>query len=562
MRFRVFAAFAALAVLIGLLGCGGSGGASGGSNNMSVFLTDDLNAGYSAVWVRIHEVELEYSGGSDKVFDSSTGLEVDLRSLNSAGTNKFAFLNTAGLPSRNYTGAKVTFAKNLTLFPTAGAPQAVQFDPAFDTANGRSRVQFNFVAPVPSSNGGSFVLDFDLANWTLAAGLVTPVIKLHGGGGLDDPANHHAEDWHGTVSALSNLGNGAYTFTLTVSSSVVLKVSVASTTVVMNSNGAGSPALANGQFVEVRGKFNRTSASVDASVVKVEDSSSSGEQKVEGAVSAINSGAGSFDVAATDVRGFLPSAAVVHVTTTGTTHFFSDNGVSMTKDEFFTALSSGAKAEAEGSYASGTNTLAATKAKLEDHSGSDIWDEAKGGVTAFNAAAGTCSISVTEWEGFAFSSGTSLPIVTTGSTTYRDANGSSVTQAAFFGAMVNGSSVKVEGTFASGTMTAKRLEFRSSGGGGGGGGGGGQHEAKGYVSSPNLGAGTFVLDLFSWTGFSGSFGLDINVTMTSTATYRNKAGNSVTKDQFFALLTAGAAAEVEGTLTGTSFSATKAKIEN
>lgn len=557
MKFRLFAAFAALAVLIGMFGCGGSGGAGGGTNNMSVFLTDDLNTGYSAVWVKIHEVELEYAGGSDKVFDSSAGVEFDLRSLNSAGANKFVFLNTAGLPARSYTGAKVTFAKDLTLFPTVGAPLAVQFDTAFDHGAGKSRVQFNFVAPVASSDRGSFVIDFDLANWTLAGGLVTPVIKLHSGAGLDDPANHHDEDWHGTVASLSNLGGGAYTFTLNVSASVVLKISVTSSTVVMNSNGGASPALSNGAFVEVRGKFNRTSGAIDASVVKLEDSSSSGEQKVEGAVSAINAGAGTFDAAATEVRGFIPSAAVVHVTTSATTHFFSDNGVSMTKEAFFAALSAGAKAEAEGTYTAGTNTLAAAKAKLEDHSGSDIWDEAKGAITAFSAAAGTCSINVTEWEGFAFSSGSSLSVVTTGSTTYRDGNGSSMTQAAFFAAMTTSSNVKVEGTFATGTMTAKRLEFRTSGGGGSG-----QHEAKGYASTILANPGSFGLDLYSWSGFNGSFGLDIVVLMSGTATYRDANGNSVTKEQFFSLLSNGKAIEVEGSIVGLQFTATKAKIED
>lgn len=557
MNFRMLATWVILGLLFLLPGCGGSNG-QGGTNLMSMFLTDDLNTGYSSVWVRIHEVELEYAGGSDKVFDSSTGIEVDLRALNAAGTNKFSFLNTANLPTRTYTGAKVTFGRSLTLFPTVGAPRTVSFDPVYDQSNGRSRVQFNFVAPVASSAGGSFVIDFDLANWVEAGGFVTAVIKLHNGSGIDNPANQVDEDWHGTISQLSNDGGGAYSFALNVSASQVLKVGVSASTVVMNSNGQGSPVLANGQFVEVRGKFNRSTGKVDASVVKIEDSSSSGEQKVEGATSVVNAGAGTFDVATSEVRGFLPTEGTVHVTTSGTTRFFADNGLAITKDQFFAAIGSGAAAEVEGTYTSGTNTMAAAKAKLEDHSGSDFYDEAKGGVTTFNTTAATLSVQVTEWEGFAFTLGGVLPITTTGSTSYRDSSGSSMNQTQFFSALVLNSSVKVEGTFANGSMTAKRLEFRSSGSGGGG----GQHEAKGYVSSPNVGAGTFTLDLFSWFGFGGSFGMDMNVTMLSTATYRDGDGNPVTKEQFFALLVAGSAAEVEGTATGTNFSGVKAKIED
>lgn len=553
------------AIAVFAVGCGGGGSSSGGgvdtSQQVSMFVTDDLSTNYDHVWVRFHEVELEFSGGSSKVFSSDAGVEVDLRALNTGSANLFKFLGAAAFPSQSVTGIKFTVGRDLVLFTTGSTTgMNAQFATAFNLTNGRSRFGITPSSPLTVPAGGAVAFDFDLANWTLASGFVTPVGSVFGGSGLDDPANHVSDDFSGTVSELAGTAPN-FTMKVTRAGGQVVQVKTDANTSIFNSDGSSSPVIADGKRVEVRGVFSTSSQSFLASVVKIEDSNGSGddEDKVEGLVRNPNEGSGQFEVKATETRGFLPNDLWVIVKTTATTKFFNRQGVVISASAFYAALTSGS-AEAEGNYNTGTNTLTATKVKLEDGSGGDDYSEAKGPATAVNAALGTLSISMSEWSGFAGSAGGTLNITTNGSTTYRDANGATISSTTFFAQALTAVAVKVEGTYSSGSMLAKRLEIRSNGGGGGG--GNDPHEINGTISNINSGASTFNVTLISWFGFTGVHSSVITVTMSASATYRNDNGDSITKDQFFAALASSPLVEVEGTVSGLTMTGVKAKLDD
>jgi len=538
--------------------CGGGGTSNSGTANLvNVFITDDLNTNYDAVWVRIHQVELEGPGGSTTVYNSDTGVEVNLRAL-SDGAPLYKFLGGVTVPPGVYQAAKVTMAKSLAIFHTGATTGTdATFDAAFDHGNGKSRVNVPFTPTLNLAGGANLVIDFDLSQWTLAGGIVTPVIKVGNSQGLSNLNRHVLEDYKGTVGNLAGVSPN-FTFTLTLPSGVVVNVSTSNTTVLF-SEGA-SPALANGQAVEVYGPFNPAFLLIQARVVKIEDSptSGAGEPKVKGLVSAIDELSGTYRVAPGEVRGFLPSGATVKVQTSATTRFMSHSGIVITKAEFFAGLASqGAVAEAEGTYDNTSNILTAAKAKLEIE-GANHEPEAKGPASIIDAGAGTLTIAVSEWQGFSFTNGGSLNITTSPVTSYRDADGKTVTAAGWFAAVANGSLVKVHGTYLGTSMLARRLEIKT----GGGASGNDPHEIKGYVSNANGVNGTFVVQLISWFGFSSTFGTSVAVQMSPAATYRNDEGDAISKDQFFAALSNGRVAEVDGTFANGTMTGVKGKLED
>jgi hypothetical protein len=147
---------------------------------------------------------------------------------------------------------------------------------------------------------------------------------------------------------------------------------------------------------------------------------------------------------------------VVHVVTTTNTVFRGDSGVLLNATDFFAQLATATSVEAEGTFNSSTNTLTAVRAKLENE-GQNGGEQAevKGTPTNLNAGAGTFTVNpVTEFEGFAYSGTGGVNIATTESTVFRTINGDTLTKADFFTALMLTTSVKVEGTFSGGTLTA------------------------------------------------------------------------------------------------------------
>jgi hypothetical protein len=85
-------------------------------------------------------------------------------------------------------------------------------------------------------------------------------------------------------------------------------------------------------------------------------------------VTSLNAATGTFVIATKKVRGFTPSQTTVNVTTSGSTVFLTDGGRTKTQAEFFALLATTPIAEVKGTYNAATNTLTATKVKVEDES--------------------------------------------------------------------------------------------------------------------------------------------------------------------------------------------------
>ncbi|MCB0824995.1 MAG: DUF4382 domain-containing protein [Armatimonadetes bacterium] len=552
MKFKVFTWFLALFAIF-MVGCGGGGGSATSGQPLNVFITDDLNAGYDHVWVSIKQIDLVSAGGNTTVYQS-TGQSVDLRSLNN-GNSLFQYLNVASIPAGSYTSARVTMDKRLTLFTTGSTTgNQVQFDDSLVSGD-NATVVVNFATPFDVVNGGNLVLDFDLSQWVLNNGKVTPVVAQGSTSGLNDPNRHVGEDFKGTIGNLSGTAP-AQTFELRLGTGRNILVTTDATTVIFREDGNGSPVLSNNIVVEVRGSFTPSTGRLDAKSVKIEDGIQ-GEDKVKGLVTSTSVPANGITVDASFVRGFIPSEATVKVIFTANTTFFSYGGLPISEAEFRALLGSGnPKVEAEGTYNSTTNELTARKVKLEDDDINE--DEAKGPAIEDNEPEGTLTYTVNEWSGFAYTFGSPITAKANGSTTYRAANGDDMTKSEFFAAVSAGTPVKVEGAFDGTFLNAKRMEIRNSNGGGGG----DDDEARGNTSNLNLGNRSFTMSIVSWSGFNGSSGQSINVVIQQGAFLRGSNNETLTIEQFFSQLANNPYAEVEGVYNNGTFTAVKAKIED
>lgn len=553
-----------------LHGCGGGGGTGGGSTtDVSFFATDNLNAGYDGVWVKVLKAELRKSDDTfTTVFNDADGRVINLRAL-SDGSARYAYFGFKGVTPGTFTGMRFTFDRAVTLFPT-GATNGQQrvFDDIYGTPN--AVIGFLFNTPKSISSASDIIVDFDLSAWEDVSGEIrNAVIQEGNGSGFGSPDRHESDDYQGTISGLTGTAPNQI-FVLSSFAGTKIEVETTSTTTVFNNNGSLNPTLANGVRVEVRGQFNPSTQRLVAQTIKIKNSSDDDEFEVKGSPQSANSGARTFVVSVRESEGFIPTQSTVNVVVNDNTRFFTDRGVAITEAAFFALLPTdiGFEVEVEGtSFNSGNSTLTASKCKIEDESGSNSGGaEAKGAPTAISSGAGTFGIVLAEWEGFSSSVGTIVNVTTSGGTEFKDANGASVSKSAFFELLATAVGVKVEGPYENGTISAREARIRSTTGGGGGGGGGGNdpHEINGTISNINSSNRTFTVTIFEWSGFGGSLGLQVNVTMNSNATYRNDDGDSITQEQFFAALGSSPLVEVEGTYNSgnQTFTGVKAKLDN
>lgn len=556
-RFRFF--FLVLTVgslLLALaVGCGGGGG-GGSLGGLNVFISDDLSQNYDQVWVTVKQIELQGADGSfSTVFSDSTGVPVDLTTLND-GSPKFMFMGKKSVSAKEYAGMRVTMSRSLTLVSTGSSTgEACTFDPSLDFGTDQTRASFNFGGNVSITGSSNIVLDFDLPNWTKVGSVVTPAFKRGDDTSLGDLGRHESEDYHGTIGSLSGAAPNQ-TFVLRRASGN-FNVATDASTIVFNENGAGSPVLANNKRVEVRGRFDTTAGVLLATVIKIEDDSDD-DDKVEGPTSNLNDVALTVDVAARKVEGFLPSEPTVHVQFSSTTRFFTKVGMPLTLNEMLAFLASGAEVEAEGVYDSGSNTLTAAKIKLHPEDGEHHAAEAKGSASNINAGAGTFDLTIISWYGFSSTSGAVVPVVTNGSTTYRADNGSSISAGDFFAGIQSGMFAEVEGTFSNGVLTASKAKLEDEGGNGGA----GQPEAKGYVVSSNVGAGTVTISLVEWFGFNGSFGAQQVIQTSGSTEFEDDNGDPMNQAAFFAGLTVGKVIDAKGSYSGGVLNATRARYKD
>jgi hypothetical protein len=447
-----------------IAGCGGGG--SGGSNgSLDLFATDSPRDDYSKIWITLHKVELIDASGATTIFNDTNGTLLDLRTLRDASGERFVFLGKSGLALKAYNSARLTVAKALSAVATGSSViQALTFHNNYDAGPGMSALTFNIVnGSELGSSARQFVIDFDLAQWVVNAGVVTPYAGPSSGVGLDDPLRHENEDYHGTISGLTGAVPNQ-SFTLTTLGGTKFLVHTSTTTLIFNNNGAMSPALANGQFIEVRGTFSTLEGALNATSIKIEDGAPGvGEPEVKGPFSNVNPKAGTFQVEALEVENFVPANTLINVTTSIATVFRNDRGVSVTQAEFFALLEGGLFpfVEVEGNYDSGSNTLAALKVKLEDDIDGGANDDAEvnGVVSLLNVPAGSFSVTLGSWAGFNGAPGMVVPVQTDGSTTYRNDNGDPITAEVFFGALANGLLVEAEGHFSSGVLIAKEAKL-------------------------------------------------------------------------------------------------------
>lgn len=457
----LWTAIVACVFAIVMFGCGGGGGGGVGNGSVGLFITDNLLNGYEGVWVTIYKVELEKTDGTfETVLDDTTGRSLNVRALND-GAPLYKFLGIGSIPQGSYVGARITVGRTLTLFTTGSTTGVAKTFPSGLTDPGnsnKSRITFLFAGNKTIGSKTDIPLDFDLANWTIVGSEVSPVVVEGSGTGLESPGRHEDEDYKGTISGLSGTSPNL-TFTLTGRNGT-FGVETNSGTSFLNDNGTANPVLANGTKVEVRGTFNTTTNRLLATVVKVEDVSGTEDpHEVKGAPSKVDLGAGTFDVNAREVEGFVPVQSLIHVVTTGTTKFFSNGGVTMIGAEFLKAISTppaGLEVEVEGTYDANTNTLTATKVKIEDETETNE-NEAKATVTAFNAANKTLTVSLTQWFGFPGTLNQSVN-VTTGNDTEYKWNGNTVTGDVFFGKVTHGTIVELKGTYNAGTFSAIRVK--------------------------------------------------------------------------------------------------------
>jgi hypothetical protein len=386
--------------------------------------------------------------------------------------------------------------------------------------------------------------------------VVTPAFKRGDDSTLNNPLRHEDEDYHGTVASLTGTApDQTFTLSRPVGS---FQVTTDTNTIIFREDAVGSPALANGQRVEVRGTYDVGSNSLLARVIKIEDTEQDDEHKVEGTTSDLDTNALTVVVAIHEAEGFLPQGPSVTVQFSTETRFFTKAGAPLTLNEMLTFLATGIAIEAEGTYASGTNTLTAAKMKLHPEDGDDHEAEAKGAASNLNSGAGTFDLTLASWFGFSASAGDVVPVVTTGSTTFRNDNGDVISANDFFAGLQAGQWAEVEGSYENGTLTADKAKLEDEGGGGGG----GQPEAEGYVAASDLGAGTFTISLVEWFGFNGSPGAPQVVQTTGATEFLDGDGNPMTQANFFAGLTIGKEVDAKGTYASGVLTATRARYKD
>ncbi|OWU65377.1 MAG: hypothetical protein CBB60_005010 [Armatimonadetes bacterium Cent15-Ar3] len=455
----------AMSVLLGALGCGGASSSSGGTGNFQLFVTDDLHTGYSGVWVKVYKAQIKNSAGaSTTLFDSVDGTTINLRQLND-GASKFLLLAPGVLADGTYNKIEFVLDKSVTLVASPSGTSSTGNFPASldDSTAGRSKLEINLSPALVVPGATRVAIDFDLRNWTFVGGVVTPVLAVHPGTGLDDSARHERFEFKGLVRDLSGT-SPTQTFLLGLRTGGTLTVATDANTSIV---GDGASALANGLKAEVYGDYNPVTKTVSARVIKLE-SEFEDEAKAIGAASNIVELSNSFDVAPKYTRGFAPQGEKVSVVTNSTTTRFRGNhGSTLTSAQFYAALTAaGANAvvEVEGVYSSSTNTITAKSVHIENESELG-GDEAKGTSSVPDAEAGTFSIQISEHEGFDAPESGLVPVKVSSATQYKNTNGNSMTKAAFFEALAAGSKVvKVEGIYKDGLFSPGKAELKASGG--------------------------------------------------------------------------------------------------
>ncbi len=443
---------------------GGGGGGSARTAPVGVFVTDSFRDDYDHVWTTIYKVELvDSSGAAQTIIDDSAGKTIDLKTLRDASGERFTFLGRVVARAGMHARVRVTVAPSMTLVLKGTVAGVVT--PLADTVPvdslGRKVLLLFMSNPRDLATGSDdLVIDFDLANFGILGGKVTPALREGSKTGLDNRNRHEAEDYSGLISGLSGAAPN-FTFALTMRFGAAFTVTTSADTTVFNSDSTPNPTLANGKRVEVRGTFTPGTRQLAATEVKIEDSHGERPTKVKGPIVSSDAPAGTFVLTVRRARGFVPSGTTVNIATNATTVFRSSGGLLITKEEFFLRIAGAESAQAEGVYNAAGNTLVASRVKLEDEADRDGEAEVKGTPTTIESVAGTFRIDpVTEFEGFAYPGG-GVGVTTGGIVEFKDKDNNHIGRSDFFaGLALAGARVKVEGSFSAGVIAAREAKLQ------------------------------------------------------------------------------------------------------
>ena len=364
----------ALTIVMGALalaGCGGSGaGSSTTAGRVTVLATDSPREDYGHVWATIYHVELTPQGGGAPVvvFDNSAGVTLDLKTLRDASGARYSFLSSASVPAGVYTGASVTVASIMQLIKTGqttGTSLTVDSSVARD-ASGNAVIPVTFrSAKTITATATNVCIDFDLARFIVRGSNILPFVVEGDGAGLNDPARHEKDDYHGTVSGISGTAP-SYSFTLTMGSGQAVTVTTTAATALYGA------ALTDGAKIEVEGTLDTAAQTLVATKLEVRGTGSISEDRktprAGGTASALNATAGTFSLTIKRAGGFTVSGTTVNVVTNASTVFRGDKGATLTAADFYTTLATTPNVGIEGTYDATTNTLTATKARAFDPS--------------------------------------------------------------------------------------------------------------------------------------------------------------------------------------------------
>ncbi|MEI8282884.1 MAG: DUF5666 domain-containing protein, partial [Armatimonadota bacterium] len=116
---------------------------------------------------------------------------------------------------------------------------------------------------------------------------------------------------------------------------------------------------------EAEGTYDSGSNTLTAKSVHFESETDMGEDEAKGTTTAVADGtAGTFDLTASETDGFNNPGNPLHIAVTATAEYRDKHGVTMTKNDFFTAIIAGPRqVEIKGSFASSLFTAARLRLK-------------------------------------------------------------------------------------------------------------------------------------------------------------------------------------------------------
>lgn len=431
LRQKLFWALT-LGLALALLGCAGSHASHpisiAAQGTLTLFATDDFSDDYSAVWVRVYQVDLVDSGGvSVTVFSSKDGETINLSAL-SDGQPIYKLLGTIQVPVNTYVLANVIVNPELRVVPRGSrTAQVVFFDSGFSSSSVRSRIPVRFDAPLLISRETNLTLDFDLSQWRLIDGTVIPVVVNGKNDGILDPSRHTSGIAKGFISCLTG-PLGTRHFILTFADGRSVSATTNSSTIIYHEDGTGNPVLVDKQLVEITGTYDPTTRTVAAAEIQIDDYTT--DQKVVGPVEWMTQYAMKVNVRF--LSGLFPYETEISVRITSDTQTYISGGLEISMNAFldyYNAITNSGpqlEVEVEGQYDEGTRTLVATRIRAKGTGG-----VLKVFISSLDQATQSLTGVVQMWSGFELTQGLNVTAQFDASTQFYD-NQSAVTAAQFF----------------------------------------------------------------------------------------------------------------------------------